>query len=681
MAAPAHHDSNRFRRSLSTASPENGSAAAVLQEVRERLRKVEQLQTAGKTAEAVAELLVIAEAYAGRGAPAKAVAVLRQAAKLQPESAHIRVALGDVQQQLRMVEDAARDYATAFELYERSKQFADMMQVLGRLLEMDPENLAGQLELAEHLVRAGHHREGAELLRTLAATLLRKGSVADWEKVAERAFALDPSDTTLAHDLALHLVRDGRPALALGKLLRCYEAVPNDGELFELIIDALEQLGQNEKAAVICRQLIRTCERNGLTEEANHALERLFLLAPDDERARAYMGILAPSVQGGTVIELQPGNIRPSGITALDEAVGGETAAVTKARSRPGTMALPEEDLERLQAAIARQAAEAAAAAAAVTPELHADMPPLPGDGEGAGDWGPPPVPLAEDDATQMLQVPVEAYLPSAAVAARPVPAPVRAVPVQATQPTAAPSVQSTQRTAAPTMPMAPSAIAPHAVAQRPVAPTSTVSATVPAVSIAPAPAAPLPMKPTVDLTPHRQVSQSLRATHQPAVEALSELDDLEAADAPAWADDDDDEAGFDTSERTLVEHIAPDVLERHGLRMGDVQPPAFTMPPMPRASQPPPAAETTWNPVAPASARSNILPRPRLARAGGTPEVAPVATRDMSRDLGTLDFFIERGFRESAVALLDALEQRHPGAPELANYRARIQQMRPDGQ
>ena len=48
-----------------------------------------------------------------------------------------------------------------------------------------------------------------------------------------------------------------------------------------------------------------------------------------------------------------------------------------------------------------------------------------------------------------------------------------------------------------------------------------------------------------------------------------------------------------------------------------------------------------------------------------------------MSRDLGTLDFFIERGFHDSAVALLDALDQRHPGAPELTGYRARVTQMR----
>ncbi len=645
MAAPASADPNRFRRPLASSAARGGEVVGNVQDVRERLKKVEQLQAAGKTSEAVTELLSIAEAYATRGAPVKAVAVLRQAAKIRPEAADIRVALGDVQQQLRMVEDAAREYGAAFEIYERSRQFGDMMQVLGRLLEMDPDNLAGQLQLAEHLARAGHNHEAADLMRTLAATLLRKGAVEDWEKVAERAHGLEATDATLAHDLALHYVRSGRPTLALGKLLRCYESVPNDAELLELIIEALEQLGQREKAAVICRQLIRTFERNGLKDEANRALERLYWLAPDDERARAYIGVMAPSVQGGTVIELQAGN---SGTLPAAPAEAA-SARVAVARSRPGTMALPEADMERLHAAIARQAEEKAAA-------LLTDAPPLPDD-------EPPPVPTTPlvrettpdfpaahkptpavvhaPTATQVAPIRPQVVAPQAPVAAKPI------ATVQP-QPQPRPAVQSQQ------LPVQPAQV-PQSVS----APMAMR-----AVDMTPRP---------TDLSPVRQVSQSMRVTHQQALEALSELGDLDENE-----DDWDDEAGFDTAERTLVEEINVETLEKHGLRLGDRAAPDFVMPVTAR-SQPASAAEpeTAFNPVAPAQARSQILPRPRLSRQPGTEPAA--APRDMSRDLGTLDFFIERGFHDSAVALLDALDQRHPGAPELASYRTRVSHMRRD--
>ncbi len=643
MATPASADPNRFRRPLASSAARGGDAVGNVQDVRERLKKVEQLQATGKTSEAVAELVSIAEAYATRGAPVKAVAVLRQAAKIRPEAADIRVALGDVQQQLRMVEDAAREYGAAFEIYERARQFGDMMQVLGRLLEMDPDNLAGQLQLAEHLARAGHNHEAAELMRTLAATLLRKGAVEDWEKVAERAHGLEATDATLAHDLALHYVRSGRPTLALSKLLRCYESVPNDAELLELIIEALEQLGQREKAAVICRQLIRTFERNGLKDEANRALERLYWLAPDDERARAHIGVMAPSVQGGTVIELQAGN---SGALAAAP-VEAAPAGVAVARSRPGTMALPEADMERLHAAIARQAEEKAAA-------LLTDAPPLPDD-------EPPPVPTTPlvrettpDFPSAHKPTPAVVHAPTATLVAPARPhvvapqAPVAVQPVAPVQPQLRPPVQSQ-----------PVPVQPAHVPQSVTAPMAMR-------------AADMTPRPT-DLSPVRQVSQSLRVTHQQALEALSELGDLDESE-----DDWDDEAGFDTAERTLVEEINVETLEKHGLRLGDRAAPDLMMPVTAR-SQPAsaPEPETAFNPVAPAQARSQILPRPRLSRQPGTEPAA--APRDMSRDLGTLDFFIERGFHDSAVALLDALDQRHPGAPELAGYRTRVSHMRRD--
>ena len=47
-----------------------------------------------------------------------------------------------------------------------------------------------------------------------------------------------------------------------------------------------------------------------------------------------------------------------------------------------------------------------------------------------------------------------------------------------------------------------------------------------------------------------------------------------------------------------------------------------------------------------------------------------------MSKDLSTLDFFIERGFYDSAVALLEELQRRHPTSAHLLSYRQRIDRM-----
>ena len=74
---------------------------------------------------------------------------------------------------------------------------------------------------------------------------------------------------------------------------------------------------------------------------------------------------------------------------------------------------------------------------------------------------------------------------------------------------------------------------------------------------------------------------------------------------------------------------------------------------------------------------RSANLPRPRLTRSGGgRVEHGPTAQRSVSADLKTLDFFIERGFTESAIALLAELERRYPNNDELRQRRQRIASM-----
>jgi hypothetical protein len=161
--------------------------------------------------------------------------------------------------------------------------------------------------------------------------------------------------------------------------------------------------------------------------------------------------------------------------------------------------------------------------------------------------------------------------------------------------------------------------------------------------------------------------------------------------------DDDDGEFGSDAADHTIV--ADPSML---GLdfAFGDLDLPQLTAPVRARpASSATPATRAAPATNAPPSAPSGLyaaqavtggeqhavlaankrpesLPRPRLARRAGTMTDLPTTVRDMSKDLSTLDFFVERGYRDSAVALLDELEKRHPDSHQLRLYRQRIERM-----
>lgn len=139
---------------------------------------------------------------------------------------------------------------------------------------------------------------------------------------------------------------------------------------------------------------------------------------------------------------------------------------------------------------------------------------------------------------------------------------------------------------------------------------------------------------------------------------------------------DDDEEAGFGAheSEATTIDPSVLDALRTLGEApssaargfdsgaFGDSG--AFSEGDGDRASRP----------MLNARRRSNNLPRPKLVRAG--PVAADGNLRSISNDLKTLDFFIERGFYESAVALSAELEKRHPTSEELRLRRAKIAAM-----
>jgi tetratricopeptide (TPR) repeat protein len=697
--------------SRETAAANRDPGSAALQDVRVRLQRADEARAAGRLDDAVQEMLAAADLYNQRAAPVKAVAVLREAVRLLPTSGDVRVRFGETLAQLRMLEDAAREYATACSLYESEGRLGDWLDVLQRLVELDSDNLHGRVQLAEALSRAGKQTEAAAAFRQLADILHKRGELADWELVAERLLLHDPEDIALAHALALHYVQVGRHAYALPKLVLCYEAEPGDAELLELIIETLESLGQLEKAAVICRELLVTHRRTGLHEEAERTLERLYRLDPDDPEARTYMGVLEPAVEGGTVIEFEPDWAPPPASTLSAAQRRADSGGFPTGR-RPG-----------------RQASAALAPAPVIVPApiaapLAASTGSLPGQLS-------KPMPMVAPDDSDQRQGPGRSVIfhapgPGQSLGFAPIPQPSRSlgfgpgnslgfaptpdeeVDFGAAEGGAASKVSRTDGSAnggsanGGGSDSGGKAKAPkRASANQPAAAPARAAGSA-AERFAQTTASPPPLM-------HRPPSGLLdpdAVTFQQPIPPLAaaRASALDALAATMQDDDDDGEFGSDTADHTIVADPSMFGLD---FAFGDLPIPQLTAPLPPRpASTASPAVRQAAVPTMPAASapattsvpsglhpahaatsgeqhavvsankRPESLPRPRLARRAGTMTDLPTTVRDMSKDLSTLDFFVERGYRDSAVALLDELEKRHPDSHQLRLYRQRIERM-----
>ena len=669
------------------------------QDVRARLQMVDLLQQEGRVDEAVAELLRVAAVYTTRGVPIKAVAVLRQAVKLQPDRADVRVAYGEVFQKLRMVDDAARELRQACEMYHQSGESGHELDALARLVQLDKGNPAAHLLVAEALSRAGRRAKAADMFRTLAGNLLEAGETGDWERVAERVIFHDPADVTTAHDLALHYVRSGRFAEALSKLIICFESEPNDVELLELIIETLDFLGQRDRAAALNRQLIARYRGSGLQREADAALERQHALDPDDEDAKRAMGVLASTVDVNTFIELQAGVGSPAVAASDDDQPPrfegdfiDELMAGDEIEPEP-----PDEDNPTVAMDV-------------IGAEDAPELPPrLRQESDG---FGPSPAAVNSPRAPRALTRPSQPTPAHRASAPRPA-----LRPGKETSPER-PSVRlrdGRQRPVA-LQPQTRSSWPPASAARATSLPEFPGRRTEPSAPPSEMDALDAGTMPLIPVPARRAPAQSLRGTGsfarpQPRPEPRAPTS---TESVHSWLLD-EEEGGFDgVEDRTIIDADLLAQVRSADPPMLDIDGP--TGPPMPRklsvrptaaprlptdvdagrvegvakvAARPPvqPSPRDAIKATSPENEpgprkltprrRSATLPRPRLSRSGvQQPERGTGSLRGISADLKTLDFFIERGFTESAIALLAELEKRHPNNDDLRLRRQRIAAM-----
>lgn len=618
-------------------------------DVRARLQVIELLQEEGRIDEAVEEILRTAANYTRRGVPIKAIAVMRTAVKLRPERADVRMAYGEVFEKLRMVDDAAREFRVAWDLQLAQGQIQGALDALGHLLGLDSAFVPGHVVFAEALGRAGRHDQAAAAFRRLADHLLSTGAIEDWEKVAERAVFFDPKDITLAHDLALHYVRTSRHAAALSKLIVCYEAEPGDGELTELIVQVLDALGQRERAASLLRMQVARYRRDGLTAEAERTTLYLHELDPDDPDARAAVGANVGAMANDTILELQ----------ADADPYRAPAPALPRTR-RP----VAQEDSDEFGFGDGLPVSGASAKAPPPIPSGGDDeMPPLP-------DLEPPVRPqrpvsgVSRADSARgggdLDALPIEpidgrpTMRGAAAFESQGFPADGAAAMVEAPPPL---ERSGTREDFARTAPERPSL---RRTISRPTLSRMTTAAR---------PGAPLTNADELDAT-------APLAVRTPAAPALPVRQAPPLAPVLGARDDDDDvEAGFgaDRSEATTIDPSVLDALRTLGEAPSSAAR-GFDSGPFDSGAFGDGDGDRLARPLLNARRRSNNLPRPKLVRAG--PVSGDHSLRSISNDLKTLDFFIERGFYESAVALSAELEKRHPASEELRLRRAKIAAM-----
>jgi tetratricopeptide (TPR) repeat protein len=232
----------------------------------------------------------VADIYTDQGFFLKAVAVYKQASKLDPDDLRVNEKLAQLNQQLGLMSDAMSQLQLVAAAYERAGDQQRLLEVLKRMVELDPDNIASSIKLGELHGRANQPEEALEYFQRAADHLKAHSRPDEWVKVAERIAALRPSDSQLARELAHVYLAKGDTKRALAKLQFCFKADPKDVQTLTLLAQAFRDLGQTGKTVSVYKELAHVYDEQRKPNEARSIWRKVQELAPDDPDANAAIG-------------------------------------------------------------------------------------------------------------------------------------------------------------------------------------------------------------------------------------------------------------------------------------------------------------------------------------------------------------------------------------------------------
>jgi diguanylate cyclase (GGDEF)-like protein len=192
---------------------------------------------------------------------------LRSGTVQQPPERIARYAF--LQQKQNHADEAIEQYTKAAELFNGEGREEDALFCLERIAQLDPENPARQLRLAEAAEKISRNALAARAYLRAGQLATARDEHVDALKLLHRAYTLAPQERSVALLYAEAKLRAGMAGEAVA-ILDPFSESENDVTFADTFSDALLGAGQLDRARLVLEKLLR---------EKNEGVARLFELA------------------------------------------------------------------------------------------------------------------------------------------------------------------------------------------------------------------------------------------------------------------------------------------------------------------------------------------------------------------------------------------------------------------
>lgn len=220
----------------------------------------------GKLDEAGNSYVKIFEQYRNQGAYQKALAIIKQAQRCNPDSDDIAMSMAEVYSALGLPHEAVNQLEKCLSNAEKSQNHRTYARILQTMVRVDGENVQTRIRYAQ-MLQKDDDTEGAARQYSLAlAQLLSKEKYIDYIQTARDYLRIAPKDAEVLQALAGIYIRMNRfsDAFAVLSVLPSSERTP---EIREHFVTCFTKMGRPRDAVQELKNLAKQYEANGARED------------------------------------------------------------------------------------------------------------------------------------------------------------------------------------------------------------------------------------------------------------------------------------------------------------------------------------------------------------------------------------------------------------------------------
>jgi len=197
----------------------------------------------------------LAQVYLSDGFNSKAIAIYKKIAKLAPNELAPLERLADLYVQQGVLSEARPLFLQIAEAYLKTNKSQKALEVLHRLLDVEPDNLRVQMRLAELYNVMGQKKEAAQTYLAYAQRLFERGELDETIKLIERALEVDAGNAGALMLKAKALTHGGKNAQAI-TILEGHPEANAGSEVTNMLLELELKGGEKKKAADRGRKLL-----------------------------------------------------------------------------------------------------------------------------------------------------------------------------------------------------------------------------------------------------------------------------------------------------------------------------------------------------------------------------------------------------------------------------------------